>query len=323
MTQAVPPTSPRPALRAGIVIPFVLITLVWGSTWLVIKDGLAIEGLGVVPASWSVTWRFALAGLGMAALALVRGDRLTMDLRGHGFALAIGVSQFCLNFNFVYRAELHVTSGIVAVLFALLMLPNALLGRLVLGTRVSSRFLLGTGIALCGIALLLAHEARAAPLSDAVWLGVGLTLLAVLSASIANILQAMPQARAQPILTLLSWAMAYGALADFGLAWWISGPPVLPADLRYWGGVGYLAIVGSVLAFPLYFMLIREIGPGRAAYNGVMVPVVAMALSTLFEGYRWSWLAAGGAALAMVGLVVALTASRTARQPESSARKPS
>jgi drug/metabolite transporter (DMT)-like permease len=72
--------------------------------------------------------------------------------------------------------------------------------------------------------------------------------------------------------------------------------------------VAYLAIIGSVVTFPLYFALIRDIGPGRAAYNGVLVPVVAMGLSTLFEGYRWTLLAGAGAALAMAGLVVALRA---------------
>ena len=89
-------------------------------------------------------------------------------------------------------------------------------------------------------------------------------------------------------------------------AWLTAGPPVFPASARYWGGVAYLAILGSVVTFPLYFRLIRDLGPGRAAYNGVLVPVVAMALSTLLEGYRWSALAVFGAVLALAGMVVAL-----------------
>ena len=90
-------------------------------------------------------------------------------------------------------------------------------------------------------------------------------------------------------------------------AWITAGPPVIDTSPRQLAGVFYLAVVGSVLTFPLYFMLIRDWGPGKAAYNGVAVPVVAMALSTLFEGYRWSALAAGGAVLAMVGLLIALS----------------
>lgn len=305
MTGAAPPHA---LLRPRIVVPFVLIALIWGSTWLVIKDQI-----GTVPPSWSVTWRFALAAIGMAALALVRRERLVLDRSGHLIAIVIGLTQFCMNFNLVYRAEQFVTSGIVAVLFALLMLPNALLGRLVLGAPVTRRFMVGTGIALAGIALMLLHEARIADLGGDVWWGVSLTGIAILSASCANVMQATTAARRQPMITLLAYAMAWGTLFDFVLAWVTSGPPVLPLDARFLGGVAYLAIIGSVVTFPMYFQLIREIGPGRAAYNGVVVPVVAMILSTLFEGYRWSWLAAAGGALAMVGLVVALRARKPMR----------
>lgn len=300
MTEGHPPHA---LLRPKVLLPFLVVALIWGSTWLVIKDQL-----GEVPPGWSVTWRFALAAAGMALFALLRGERLRLDRGGHMAALAIGATQFCLNFNLVYRAEQYLTSGIVAVLFALLMLPNAVLGRVFLGVRVTPRFVVGTAIALAGIALMLLHEARLADLGGGVWLGAGLTALAILSASSANILQAAPAARRQPMLSLLTWAMAWGALLDAALAWTMHGPPVLPLDARYLGGVAYLAIIGSVVTFPLYFALIRDIGPGRAAYSGVLVPVVAMGLSTLFEDYRWTLLAASGGALAMAGLVVALRA---------------
>ena len=69
----------------------------------------------------------------------------------------------------------------------------------------------------------------------------------------------------------------------------------------------------SALAFPLYFGVIRAIGPAKAAYSSVMVPVIAMLLSTLFEGYRWSALAVAGAVLAIAGLVIALRARRPTR----------
>jgi drug/metabolite transporter (DMT)-like permease len=94
----------------------------------------------------------------------------------------------------------------------------------------------------------------------------------------------------------------------FNAAWsWIShGPPVIDPRPAYLGGVLYLGVVGSVVTFPLYFRLIREIGPGKAAYTGVVIPIVAMLLSSLFEGYRWTSLAIGGAILATIGLVIAM-----------------
>jgi drug/metabolite transporter (DMT)-like permease len=288
-------------LRPGILFPFLLIALIWGSTWFVIKDQLA-----AAPPSWSVAYRFGIASVGMFVLASFGGRGFRMTFSGHVLAIGIGLTQFFLNFNLVYQAELYLTSGIVAVLFALLMLPNALLGAFFLGQRITPRFLIGTAVALGGIALLLVHEANEAPPAGQVGLGIALTVLGILSASTANVLQATDTARKRPLLVLLAWAMLWGTLADVSLAWAVAGPPVFPDSPRYWGGVAYLAIVGSVVTFPLYFRLIRDLGPGRAAYNGVLVPVVAMAISTLLEGYRWSGLAIGGGGLAMIGLVIAL-----------------
>jgi drug/metabolite transporter (DMT)-like permease len=102
--------------------------------------------------------------------------------------------------------------------------------------------------------------------------------------------------------------MLYGTLIDLAVAWALSGPPVLPHGTAYWSGTAYLAFAGSVVTFPLYYHLIREIGAGRAAYHNVLVVIVAMALSTLLEGYRWSALAVAGSALALAGMVLALRA---------------
>ncbi len=304
-------------LRPAIALPFLLIALILGSTWIVIKDQLA-----AAPESWSVTYRFAIAAVGMFAVALASERRVRLAAGGQVLAMAIGLAQFCLNFNFVYRAETHITSGIVAVLFALLMLPNALLGRIFLGQTITRRFMAGTAIALGGIALLLVNEAREAPPTGAVGYGIVLTVLAIFSASAANILQASEAARRQPLLLLIAWAMLWGALFDAAFALMTAGLPVFPPSARYWGGVAYLGIIGSVVAFPLYFRLIRQLGPGRAAYNGVLVPVVAMAISTLLEGYRWSALAMAGGALAMIGLVVALRGREAPVGKAVSAGKP-
>lgn len=295
------PSATSPQTRA--IAAFVLITLIWGSTWLVIKDQIS-----AVPPSWAVTWRFVLAAVGMFALAAVRRERLALSRAGLMLALPMGLLQFFGNFQLVYRAEHYITSGLVAVLFALLLVPNALLARVFVGTRVGGRFIAGSAVALSGIGLLLAHEYRAAPAGgQAVLTGLGFTAGAILCASSANVLQATETARRQSVVVLIAWAMLVGAGADAAFAWATSGPPVIDTSPRQLAGVAYLAIVGSVFTFPLYFALIRDWGPGKAAYNGVAVPVVAMALSTVFEGYHWTGLAVAGALLAMTGLLIALS----------------
>ena len=305
-------TAQARAAQPRVIAAFVVTALVWGSTWLVIKGSI-----GPVPPSWSVTWRFVGAAIGMFALGLARGDitvrALVPERAVLTHAALIGISLFCCNFQFVYRAETHLTSGLVAVVFALLLLPNAVFGRIFLGTPVTRGFIAGSVIALGGIVLLMIYEYRAAPAGSDVPLGAAMTVLALLCASTGNVLQAAQVVRKVPAAMLLAWAFLIGATADFALAWVLSGPPVFDWSPVYMGSVAYLSLIGSVLTFPLYNLLLREMGPGRAAYNGVLVPVVAMLLSTVFEGYRWSAFNVGGAALSLVGLVVALRSRNPSR----------
>lgn len=293
------------ASKARSIAAFLLVALIWGSTWLVIKDQIS-----AVPPGWTVTWRFALATLGMFALAAVRRESIRLEPAALRLSVAIGLFQFFGNFQLVYRSEHYLTSGLVAVIFALLLVPNALLARLFLRAPLSGRFLAGSGVALAGIALLLTHEYRAAPATGGVLTGIALVGCALLCASSANVLQATELARRQPVVPLIAWAMLWGTIADALFAWVTSGPPVLDPRPQYLWGIAYLALIGSVVTFPIYFALIRDWGPGRAAYNGVLVPVVAMALSTAFEGYRWTSLAAAGSVLALSGLLIALGGRR-------------
>jgi drug/metabolite transporter (DMT)-like permease len=299
---------PEPGFLAPrVLIPFLVVSLIWGSTWLVIRDQL-----GTVPASWSVTYRFIIAAIGMFLLAIVMRQPLKIDRAMVGWTVVLGVMQFALNFNFVYGAEHHITSGLVAVMFALLIVPNALLAKYWLGRQIGGAFVLGSAIASVGVAFLMLQEYRVAPVGGTeVLLGLGLTMGAVISASISNVLQVTPKIARYPTITILAWSMLWGSLANAAFAYAVYGPPVIDSRPAYIGGMLYLSIIGSVVTFPLYFRLIRDIGPGKAAYTGVLIPVVAMILSTIFEGYVWSMLALAGGVLAMAGLVVAMQARKS------------
>ena len=302
-------SEPQPSfLQPRVLLPFILITLIWGSTWIVIRDQL-----GPVPPTWSIVYRFVIAAAAMFAYARFAGVPLALDREGHLLALGFGLPQFFLNFNFVYAAEHYVTSGLVAVVFALLLVPNSALAWLFLKHKVTGRFLLGSGIAVAGVALLFVQELRASAVPPReVLVGIGLTLLAVLAASAANVMLASERLRARPVVAMLAWGMLYGALADAAMAWFLYGPPVFESRAGYWIGLVYLGLFASALAFTFYFGILRVVGPARAAYSSVLVPIVAMALSTVFEGYRWSALAAAGGVLALSGLVIALRAGRAA-----------
>jgi len=295
----------------AILIAFGLATLIWSSTWIVIKDQLGPDPATAVPPAWSVTYRFVLASVTMFALALVRRNPLALDRRTHLFAALLGLLQFFINYNSVYAAELYVTSGLVAVVFALLPAPNALLAFLCFGRRTSRAFMAGSVLAFFGVAMLFLQEIRvsAAP-PEAVALGIFFALVAVLGASAANVMQLSEALRERPIVPLLAWAMLYGALLDAAYALAFAGPPVVESRIGYWIGLLYLGIVASAVAFALYYRVIRAVGPAQAAYSSVLIPILAMAISTAVENYRWSALAAGGGVLALAGMAVALRAGR-------------
>jgi drug/metabolite transporter (DMT)-like permease len=293
-------------IDASIIVPFMIFTGVWGSTWIVIRDQI-----GTVPPQWSVAYRFIIAAIAMALLAKWKGQSLKPDRGGLFAALVLGITQFSVNFNSVYAAERFITSGVVATVFALLLIPNSLLAWAFLGQKPNRRFLLAGIVAVAGVALLFVHEIHVSPAEPKdIAIGLGLTLLGLLGASSANVYQAGKEATRHPLLALLAWSMAIGACLDVVFAFALAGPPVAEARFGYWAGIFYLALFGSVLCFALYFPVVRKIGPGRAAYSSVIVPIIAMSLSTLFEGYRWSALAAAGAALALGGMLLALAGRR-------------
>ena len=302
----------RALLKPRVLIPFIIITLIWGSTWIVIKDQL-----GPVPPAWSVTYRYIIACAAMFAYAAATRVPLKIGREGHLLAIAFGIPQFVLNFNFVYAAEQYITSGVVAVVFALLLVPNSALAWAFLKHPMTRRFVIGSAVAIAGVSLLFVNELKEATVApQAVLIGIGLTLLGVLSASVSNVMQGTRRLRERPIVAMLAWGMLYGTIANALLSWTLFGAPVVEYRLGYWLGLAYLGLFASALAFTFYFGILREVGPGRAAYSSLLVPIIAMGFSTALEDYRWSRLAVAGCALALCGLYIALRARPETRPAE-------
>ena len=300
---------------AEVGLPFAIFTAIWGSTWIVIRDQL-----GIVPPQWSVAYRFIIAATAMALVARWKGEGLRL---GRGAILPIlflGFAQFCINFNAVYLAERHITSGVVATIFALLLIPSTLMAWAFLGHRPSGRFIWSSLVAIVGIGLLFVHEfqqhsARAGEIAT----GIALTLGGMVGASAANVYQARDEVRRFPLFSMIAWSMAAGALMDSAIAFAMTGPPLFDSRPGYWLGIFYLALPASVLTFSLYYPVVRKIGPARAAYSSVLVPIIAMGFSTILEGYRWTPLAIAGAMLALGGMLGALTRGRNLVVPPDAA----
>jgi drug/metabolite transporter (DMT)-like permease len=297
---------PSGVLPGRVMLAFIIVTLIWGSTWLVIRGQL-----GVVAPAWSICYRFLIAAAAMFVYGAFARSPMRLDRAGIRLVSLIALTQFFLNYALVYHAEARVTSGVVAMIFALLIVPNALLARFFLGMPISRRFALGSIVSLVGLGFLFGHEVvHAASGGGPVALGIAMALVSVLVCGCANVLQASRPGRTLSPVPVMAWSMLIGSAMNalFGLV--VAGAPTIDLDPAYLGGIVYLGLFGSAVTFPLYYLVIREMGPARAAYSSVLTPVIAMGLSTLFEGYRWSLAAVFGALLVLIGLLVALSARK-------------
>ena len=291
----------REAGRSALAL-FALATLIWGSTWLVIT-----WQLGTVAPEASVAYRFALAAVLLGVWCTATGRSLRFPPRVHALLAAQGVLFFGLNYVAVYKAEQHIPSGLVAVLFSTIVFTNLIGTRMAFGTPITGRALLGAALGVGGVALLLLpgsgveHAAR-----GSAGLGVAFGLAATLLATGGTLVSMRMQRASLPILETTTLGMAYGALSA-ALAAWLAGVPfAFDASARYVASLVYLALFGSVVAFGAYLTLLKRVGAGPASYVGVATPVIAMLLSSLLEHYRWTAAGVAGVALAVAGNVLVL-----------------
>ena len=272
-------------------------TLIWATTWHVI-----LYQLGDVAVLHSVALRFGLASIMLFAIARWRGESLVFSPTQHGWLLLTGAVQYGFNYMGTYEAEKHLPSGLMAVLFSLMIFTNAIGGALCFGQSISRRFVLSGALGITGIVLIFWPAIAAAREGVGVLGAVGLGLMAVSFASIGNMLTLRLTRGGASLIPLLAWSMGYGALTLTLIA--TLGGVEFHLDLRpsYWISLVYLSALGSVAAFLLYFNLAKRQGPGHAALTGLVIPPMALLMSALFEGWRPTLVSSAGMVLCLVGL---------------------
>jgi drug/metabolite transporter (DMT)-like permease len=261
---------------------FIVPSMIWGTTWLVIKFQL-----GAVVPEVSVVYRFALASLILFSYCGLRGVSLRFSRRQHAALLLLGLLQYALNYVLVYLSERAVTSGLLAVVFVLMVAWNMLGARLFFRTPLPVRQLAGAGFGMLGVTLMFWSEVRHARV-NASSLGLLLAVAATLSASAGSLWAQRVYGRRVAIAPGTAWAMFYATLAVAAYCRARGLPFTLDVSTRYLGSLAYLAVFGSVVAFIGYLTLIQRVGAGAAGYTSAVVPVLAMLASTVFENYRWS-----------------------------------
>ena len=266
---------------------FVIASLIWGSTFFAIT-----LQLGEVAPAVSVAYRFGLASAALFAWCLLRGHSLRLPRAAVRWVMLQGFFTFALSYVCTYTSEQYLVSALVAVLFALMVFWNPLCSRIAFGTPITWRTWAAGMVAIGGVTMLFFH-AIAAAWTDIVrggagtfLLGLALALTATIASSAGNVVVSKIREQSDNLFLTMAWSMFWGTLmvACWALA---SGQPfTLAGAPRYWAGLVYLSLFGSVIAFGAYFTLINRIGSQKAVYIGVVTPVISLLLSIQLEHYR-------------------------------------
>jgi len=270
--------------------------LIWGSTWIAITFQL-----GEVDPLVSVIYRMALASVILFIWCKLRGIPLALQLGNHRFVAAQGVCLFGINYWMIYWSETYLPSGIIAVLFSLIVFFNIINARIFLQRPTDIKTVIGGIIGLSGICMLFYPELTKLESSTGAIKGALFALVAVFTASLGNILAIRNGNAGISVWAINAWGTFYGTVVLMIIALLTGATFAYDNSFEYTASLVYLSTFGTILAFGAYIKLLILIGPEKAGYSGLLIPFVAIILSTIFEDYQWTGLAVIGFLLAAFG----------------------
>ncbi len=280
---------------------WLLLCLIWGSTWIFIK-----LGLDDWPPLTFAGMRFLLAAAILWVIVFLRKDSLPRTRRDWLLIAWLGVTSFAVNYGLVFWGENRIPSGLTAVLQAMIPAFGLLLAHYLLpNERITAAKLVGVAIGIAGVAVIFADQMNVAGTS-ALW-GSAAIIVSALVVAYTNVLVKL---RCGHLSTapLVAGQMTFAIVPLFAVGWFVEGSPLkLRWTLQAAASLVYLAVVGSVIAFLLYYWLVRKIDVTKTMLISLVTPVVALLIGWLVRGEAVSWrLALGSAAiLSGIGLIVA------------------
>lgn len=218
----------------------------------------------------------------------------------------VGLSLYTLDYSFLYESQKYIVSALVALMSSCIIYMNVFLRRVILGKAIQVEVLFGATLGLFGMALIFIPEFRQVESEQLIWLGIGLAMISFFFASLGNVISERILDHGTPVIQMNFWAMTYSLFFLYGYAW-ISGAKFdLPTQFEFYASLIYLSLFGSVLAFGAYMKLVQQIGSDKSAYVVLMYPIVALILSTLFEGYQWQLQGIIGVVIVLFGNAVVM-----------------
>lgn len=279
---------------------YAITVLVWGSTWLAIHFQI-----GSVAPTWSVAYRFGIATAILFAYCLLTKLNLKFSRREHAAMALQGMLLFSINYILYYVGSMYFVSGLLSVIFATIIIMNIINSRIFFKTPLVPQVIFGAVLGLCGLGVVFSSQWQSFHLEQYglrhLLLGLAVSFTATLTASFGNMASLYNQKLKLPIIQSNAYGMFYGTIIVVIIALVLGHKPTFDYSTQYVGSLLYLAIIGTVLAFGAYLQLLGRIGPERASYAFVLLPIVALGLSTGFEGFQWNIMTVAGMVLVVIG----------------------
>lgn len=276
---------------------YALVVVIWGTTWIAIT----LQQQSEISTTVAVFWRFFISAIVLFAFVVMSRKLQKLATQDHLFCMLQACCIFGFNFVCFYYAVQYISSGLEAVIFSMAVIFNTINAKVFFAQQISSRFYPAALFGLFGIIALFWHDVMGTTLNSNTLMGIGLCILGTYGFSLGNMISTRHQKQGLDIFTTNAYAMLYGSLLMALISWFkhenffpsMSGSSV--------SALLYLAIFGSVIGFTAYFYLVGRIGAGKAAYSTLLFPLVALVISTIWEGYHWQMNAVIGVILILCG----------------------
>ncbi|MFT2092785.1 DMT family transporter [Paraglaciecola sp. 2405UD69-4] len=280
---------------------FSVVVLIWGSTWLAITFQF-----GEVDPSISVAVRFFFAALILLAYCKYKGLSLALPRHIHVKMAGVGLCLYTLDYSLLYQSQQYIISAIVALMSSGMVYINVVLRRVLLKKPIRTEVIVGATLGLIGIGLIFLPEFSKVSANDYILLGISFALGSFFFASLGNVISERILDHGTPVIQMNFWAMGYGVVFLTINALVTGAEIVIPNNPNYYYSLVYLTVFGSVLAFGAYMQLVKQMGSDKAAYVVLVYPIVALILSTIFEGYTWHTEAFIGVLVVLLGNAIAM-----------------
>ena len=283
------------------LILFIATLFCWSPTWYLIKFQL-----GYVDPLVSVFYRFVAASLIIFIYLVIKRANLRFSFNHHIWFLFFGTCLYSINYVFFYTSNTYLVSAFPAIVFSTVVIMNILGEWFYFKKKPTLKTFIGVAIGMLGIIIIFNKEIFNFSLSNGTHIGLLLALLGTFCASTGNMVHQRNLNNNFPLIETIAFAMFYGSLITLFITQLNNTELLFEFTFRYISSLAYLSVFGSIFAFIFYLKLLERVGPGRAGYVGVVMPVIALLISTIFENLEWQLNLIAGLPILLVGAVLVI-----------------